>query len=88
MKKLLNSTLLIILVLVVVNVSAQPDPRVSQPNNVVIKRIANKVEKTGWITYKRGIKLTGHEIFGELKDAFGLSPDDSMQEKASQNDES
>ena len=54
----------------------QDIPRVLQPDNQEIKKIAERVSNNAWVYFKKGIKP--EDIFIKYKMAFGLSEHDNM----------
>jgi len=59
-------------------------PRVLQPDNQEIKKIAEKISDNGWVYFKKGIKP--EDVFIKHKIAFGLSENDNMVKEKTKTD--
>ena len=75
-----NSKLLFCLIalLISLKIPAQDIPKALREDNRVIRAMTQQVDKSGWLYFKRNIKLTDKELFTDLKDAFGLTVNDKM----------
>jgi len=53
-------------------------PRVLQPDNQEIKKIAEKISDNGWVYFKKNLDIKPDEVFTKHPSAFGLLKDDEM----------
>ena len=53
----------------------------TKSDNLVIKRLTSKVEKEGWLTFKKSAKVRPNQLFSDHKAAMGLGNDDDMRER-------
>ncbi len=66
---------------------AQSIPKAVRDDNQVIKNLTKRTDKSGWLYYKNGLKLTHNSLMNDSKAAFGLTSNDLMKLDKEQADE-